>query len=153
MPHRRTVSQCPLCDAPLRVTELSCTRCETHLRGVFPPTSLARLSQEQQAFIETFVLSRGVIREVERALGISYPTVRARLDSAVIALETARAQTQANIAPPPLPPPPPGPAPTSERRTDAQQKQRQRQQLAILRQVEEGFLEPEEAADALVHLL
>src|SRR4051812_27423702 len=86
-PKRITV--CPACDSSLEVTELSCTVCNTQLRGVFPPAPLARIAPEHQQFIETFVLCRGIIRDVERTLGLSYPTVRARLDAAVIALEAA----------------------------------------------------------------
>src|SRR5688572_25476753 len=86
---RRRITVCPCCDSALEVTELSCTVCETHLKGIFPPVPLARVAPEHQQFIETFVLCRGIIRDVERALGISYPTVRARLDAAVGALESA----------------------------------------------------------------
>ena len=85
----RRITVCPSCDSALEVTELSCTACRTQLRGVFPPVPLARIAPEHQQFIETFVLCRGIIRDVERALGLSYPTVRARLDAAVIALESS----------------------------------------------------------------
>ena len=83
----RQITQCPLCDAPLRVTEVSCMACNASLRGTFGSAPLARLSAEHQRFVETFVLCRGIIRDVERELGVSYPTVRARLDAAVAALE------------------------------------------------------------------
>jgi len=126
----RQLTQCPLCDSPLHITELSCVRCETRLHGTFPPPALARLPQEHQTFIETFVRCRGVIREVERVLGISYPTVRSRLDAAVDALE---AVSEVPISA------------KADSKADAQSQRRQ----SILRQVEEGFLEPEEAAESL----
>jgi len=47
---------------------------------------LARLSPEQQVFVETFLKVRGNIREMERELGVSYPTVRSRLDEILRAL-------------------------------------------------------------------
>lgn len=87
-PPPKQITQCPVCDASLRVTELSCPACETRLAGTFLAAPLAALSAEHQRFVETFVLCRGVIRDVERELGVSYPTVRARLDAAVAALET-----------------------------------------------------------------
>ena len=61
--------------------------CNASLRGTFGSAPLARLPAEHQRFVETFVLCRGIIRDVERELGVSYPTVRARLDAAVAALE------------------------------------------------------------------
>jgi hypothetical protein len=45
-----------------------------------------RLSPAQLDFVDVFLKNRGVIRDVERELGISYPTVRARLDEVVAAL-------------------------------------------------------------------
>ena len=45
-----------------------------------------RLTPEQQHFVEVFLLARGNIKEVERVLGISYPTVRNRLDAVLEAM-------------------------------------------------------------------
>ena len=131
----RELTQCPMCDAPLRVTELSCTRCPTRLHGEFPSPPLARLAPEHQAFIETFVGCRGIIRDVERALGVSYPTVRARLDAAVAALEEVRRRSEIAETAPVAPSPPPPP----DRRR-------------VLEQVEAGLLDPAEAAETLRRL-
>jgi hypothetical protein len=127
----RHVTQCPVCDAPLRVTELSCGQCDTRLHGIFPPAPLARLSAEHSQFIETFVRCRGIIRDVERVLGISYPTVRARLDAAITALDAAVSEDQAVVM-----------ASDSSAVRDARRRR-------VLRQVEEGLLDPEQAAQAL----
>jgi hypothetical protein len=126
----RQVTACPVCDAPLEVTELTCAACRTRLHGHFPPPPLARLAPEHQSFIETFVRCRGVIRDVERALGISYPTVRARLDTVVEALEEALSGAE---------------APRSAHERDARRR-------SVLQQVEEGSLEPDEAAEILRRL-
>ena len=125
---KREVSQCPVCDAALQVTELSCTACDTRLKGTFPAPPLARLPEEHQRFIEVFLRCRGVIRDVERALGISYPTVRARLDAAVTTLE--------DLLDAPAPPTGGG-------------EERRRQ---ILRDVAEGRLDARQAAEALKSL-
>jgi hypothetical protein len=79
---RRTVSECPVCDSPLAITELRCRSCGTALRGEFPLTRcvFCTLSPEQLQFLELFLRCRGNLRDVERSLGLSYPTVRARLD-------------------------------------------------------------------------
>lgn len=141
---RRNISECPVCDTTLNVTELTCPHCQTRLQGQFDRPPLIRVAPEHQAFIEIFVRCRGIIRDVERALGISYPTVRARLDAAVDALEIALTEPDASASSGPAPPTHPADAPP-----DPARKGRRR---AVLRQVEEGSLEAAEAAEILRHL-
>ncbi|MEO0082037.1 MAG: DUF2089 domain-containing protein [candidate division WOR-3 bacterium] len=83
---RRIVSQCPVCNAGMVITELSCDSCGTSVRGRFNVPELCRLPADLYQFLVVFVRNRGVIREVERELGISYPTVRSRLDALLTAL-------------------------------------------------------------------
>ena len=85
---RRTVHQCPVCDSALSVTELRCQACGTALRGSFPLSRCAfcSLPPEQLKFLELFLRCRGNMRDVERSLGLSYPTVRARLDAVLASL-------------------------------------------------------------------
>lgn len=78
---------CPACGSPLAVTELRCEDCQSTVQGAFGPGALARLPKEQQGFLVAFVRSRGNIRELERELGLSYPTIRARLDQLIAALD------------------------------------------------------------------
>jgi len=70
----------------MHVTGLHCPDCHTSLTGTFNLCKFCRLSEEQQLFVEVFITSRGNIKEVERVLGISYPTVRSRLDGIIEAL-------------------------------------------------------------------
>jgi len=77
---------CPVCGETLGVRRLHCRRCDTAVEGHFELPRLARLSPEQQDFVETFLKVRGNIREMERELGVSYPTVRSRLDEILRAL-------------------------------------------------------------------
>lgn len=86
MSQRRLIGTCPVCDGAFRVTQLTCEACGARLEGDFPLDRFARLTREQLEFVEVFVAHRGNIREVERVLGISYPTVRARLDGVIEAL-------------------------------------------------------------------
>ena len=51
------------------------------IEGQFEPPVLARLSAEDQVFVMTFVQVHGSIKEMERIFGISYPTVKNRLDA------------------------------------------------------------------------
>lgn len=78
--------QCPVCNNELTVTKLSCAKCGTKLEGEFSTCKFCRLPAEQRDFIEVFIKCRGNIKDVEKELGISYPTVRNRLDAAIEAL-------------------------------------------------------------------
>lgn len=78
--------RCPACSSTLTITELTCPNCETKVQGVFEASPFQRLSREQLEFAEVFLRCRGNIKEVERDLGISYPTVRSRLDQLITAM-------------------------------------------------------------------
>jgi hypothetical protein len=73
-------ANCPVCGGTYVVTQLQCDGCKSRLEGQFGTGKLSSLSGEQTAFVEVFLSCRGNIKEVEKALGISYPTVRSRLD-------------------------------------------------------------------------
>jgi len=75
--------QCPVCNSQLHVTRLQCGSCGTSIEGHFALNRFSRLSATQLAFLEVFIKNRGVIKDVEAELGISYPTVRGRLDDVI----------------------------------------------------------------------
>lgn len=79
-------SRCPVCDHELTISKLSCTHCQTNIEGEFTSCKFCRLPVEQLEFIEVFIKCRGNIKDVEKELGISYPTVRNRLEGAIQAL-------------------------------------------------------------------
>jgi hypothetical protein len=81
--------QCPTCNERLGIRELGCTVCGTTVRGSWDATPFQRLNTDQQSFLILFVRSRGNLSEIERALGVSYPTVRAKLEELIGALEDA----------------------------------------------------------------
>jgi hypothetical protein len=83
---KQTPHGCPSCGGSLIISELKCSSCDTVVRGEFFPTPFGSLSDEQLGFIRTFVMARGSIREVEGRLGISYPTVRNKLDEVIASL-------------------------------------------------------------------
>ena len=85
MPHD-VISTCPVCSNELSVTRLHCRSCGTTLEGEFSVGRFGRLNREQLALLESFLRSRGNLREMERELGISYPTVRSRVEALVRAL-------------------------------------------------------------------
>jgi hypothetical protein len=85
MPHD-VISTCPVCSGELAVTRLHCPACGTTLEGDFSVGRFGRLSKEQLALLESFLRSRGNLRDMERELGISYPTVRSRVEALIRAL-------------------------------------------------------------------
>lgn len=86
MQKRRMPGRCPVCNEELVVTRLRCTHCDTAIEGTFETSKLSRLSREHLDFVEVFLKCRGNIKEVERELSISYPTVRGRLEALLEAM-------------------------------------------------------------------
>lgn len=100
------IDSCPSCSGPLEIRELYCSDCDVQIRGHFAPaapSSFALLNDEQEAFLRLFVLSRGNLSDVERSLGVSYPTVRAKLDDLIAAFAESQDETTTQATPePPL---------------------------------------------------
>jgi hypothetical protein len=90
---RPLILKCPSCNGDLAVSKLHCHACEIALEGDFGVPPLLRLNRAQLDFVEVFLKNRGIIREVERELGVSYPTVRARLDEVLAAIGLNLAST------------------------------------------------------------
>ena len=80
------ISTCPVCSHELTITRLHCGSCGTTLEGDFSVGRFGRLNRDQLVLLESFLRSRGNLREIERELGISYPTVRGRVEALVRAL-------------------------------------------------------------------
>jgi hypothetical protein len=89
--------QCPVCRSQLVVRELHCDTCHTSLKGRFKTTRLAALNEEQLHFVETFIKVRGSMKEMERELSISYPTVRNRLEQIVEAMGFEKEELTRNV--------------------------------------------------------
>jgi hypothetical protein len=77
---RRPPANCPVCSARLAVTRLTCPSCETELSGAFASCEFCVLTDEDRDVLRVFLASRGNMKELERHLGVSYPTARARFD-------------------------------------------------------------------------
>jgi hypothetical protein len=92
---------CPVCGQPLVLTRLGCQSCGTELSGVFEPCQFCALGRDERAMLRVFLSSRGNMKELERHLGVSYPTARARFDGLLDRL---------GLAPPAGPATPAGPA-------------------------------------------
>lgn len=132
------ISTCPVCADELTITRLQCRSCGTALEGEFGVGRFGRLSREQLGLLEGFLRARGNLKEMERELGISYPTVRGRLDGLVRALGLADGEeTAAEVAIG-------DESPEEADHTDAADERR-----AILQRLARHELSAEEAADAL----
>ena len=80
---REVLGKCPICDEELRVTKLNCPNCNTNIEGEFSLCRFCQLSEEQKHFLEAFIRNRGNIKEIEKDLDISYPTVRNKLEDVI----------------------------------------------------------------------
>lgn len=82
----KVLSKCPVCNGKLKVTKLKCNQCSTVIENNFKLSKFEYLDNEQLSFVEIFLKCRGNIKDVEKEMGISYPTVRAKLDDVITAL-------------------------------------------------------------------
>lgn len=78
---------CPYCQVPMSVTAMTCQHCRVQIQAAFPFSRLGGLPVEHQRFIELFVLAGGSLKEIAEQTGVSYPTVRSRLDKVIAALK------------------------------------------------------------------
>ena len=83
-------TECPVCHDDLHVSQLVCHTCGAEIRGHFEMDRLSQLIPEQRYFVEVFLLCEGKLNCVQDELGISYPTVRNRLDEIIHALKRER---------------------------------------------------------------
>lgn len=83
---REALGKCPVCGSDSEVTRISCDECGTVIEGHFTLCKFCRLTPEQKSFIDVFIKCRGNIKEVEKELGVSYPTVKNRLEDVAGAL-------------------------------------------------------------------
>ena len=78
----------------MAVTRMTCQACEIAVEGAFPTPRLANLPTEHQRFIEIFVLAGGNLKQIAEQAGVSYPTVRSRLDKVIDSLRQQISETQ-----------------------------------------------------------
>ena len=74
-------ASCPFCGDLINVTRIKCNGCGSEINGSFKTGGLTALPVEYQKFITVFLRHRGNIKQVEKELGISYPTINKMLDS------------------------------------------------------------------------
>jgi len=82
----RLPNECPVCGGELLVTTLRCHECDTKLEGRFFTGTFSQLNEEQLNFVELFVRNEGKITRMEEDMGLSYPTIRNRLNAVIRAM-------------------------------------------------------------------
>ncbi len=125
--------KCPGCGGALVITACKCTECGLEMRGEFRPPQFAMLSDDQLTFVRHFLRARGNLSEMEKVLGVSYPTIRNKLDEINKTLDAAEAAAN---------------RPEAEADPDPAQSERQ----AILAQVSAGKISAVEAVELLRNL-
>ena len=80
---RKAPTTCPVCGGEYEITRCTCAKCGSELGGHFSGCDFCGLSDEEAYFVLAFLKCRGSIKDMEKELGISYPTVRSRLDAII----------------------------------------------------------------------
>src|SRR5512144_2768083 len=92
--------RCPACGGAIIITECRCANCQLQMRGEFQMGQFATLSEDQLTFIRVFLRARGNLSEVEKVLGVSYPTIRNKLDEVNRALDRSEATPELRLEKP-----------------------------------------------------
>ena len=95
---KRPLWKDPVSGEDLHISELACDESGVTIRGKFEIPRYSKLDAEQERFLETFLRCRGMLNSMERELGISYPTVKARLETLLEALGLTPVKDEAKQA-------------------------------------------------------
>jgi len=83
---KEVIGICPVCGEKMIVRKIECPHCGTIIESNFELCKYCYLSKEQRELLEVFIKTRGNIREMEKELDLSYPTIRNKLDNLIAAL-------------------------------------------------------------------
>lgn len=71
--------KCPSCQSDMSPIVLSCGNCHLEVRGEFKSNPFSRLDEDMLHFLHIFIHCEGKIADMEKALGLSYPTVKSKI--------------------------------------------------------------------------
>jgi hypothetical protein len=80
---KRLPVSCPSCGVALRAKRFECPACSTGVEGDFGLSVLSRLKEDDQILVQHLIKCSGSLKELARLYGVSYPTVRNRLDALI----------------------------------------------------------------------
>ena len=86
---QKLISKCPVCHGQLKISTLRCPDCGLELKNNFELSAFDKLDDEQYSFLLEFLRHRGNLKNVQDALGVSYPTAKKKLDDLLIVLGLA----------------------------------------------------------------
>ena len=138
-------ADCPVCGDELIITRKGCLKCGTELAGEFASCRYCALDDADGDILRVFLTSRGNLREVEKHLGVSYPTARARFDAVIAKLGFQPTADPASDGEP-------EPEAAGEEPGGAKQGEYGTPQEQILARVAAGELSSEVAAQLLANL-
>jgi len=130
--------KCPACGGSITITEIKCPHCQLVMRAEFAPGPFSALSDDQFTFVRAFLRVRGNLTELEKVLGVSYPTIRNKLDEINATLDQADSPATGETA---------SQMPAPEANANPFPGDR-----SVLQQVAEGKLSPLEAVERLRNL-
>lgn len=84
---------CPVCQGEMKIARLQCKECNAVVDSELAIPLFFKLPDELQHFVLVFLRNRGSIRDVEKELGISYPTVCKKLDKVNEILKNTEPET------------------------------------------------------------
>ena len=128
--------KCPACGGPIIISECKCENCNLIMQAEFQPGPFSILSADQLTFVRVFLRSRGNLSEVEKVLGVSYPTIRNKLDEINSTLDRVEMLPETNTSK--------SAGPSTSAGTSADELRR-----AILQQVSAGSLSLTDALQQL----
>lgn len=94
MERRLIPSICPSCGNPLHVRRLACPQCATSVEGDFVLPVLAKLNLDEQTLLLSLFTNSGNLKALAREYGVSYPTIRNRVDDLNARIRTWAASNQ-----------------------------------------------------------
>lgn len=89
---------CPVCKSELTLSRMKCGGCGVVLEGNFNLPRLARLSMEHRKLAEDMILCGGNLKELAVECGVSYPTLRKRVDELLSALRNLKLSDEEKVS-------------------------------------------------------
>lgn len=97
LPKMRLPVICPSCMHALSVSTLTCKHCDTAISGSYPLPAWLQLGLEEQELIIRFFLKSGSIKDLAAIEGVSYPTMRNRLDDLIAKIKNIQNSPDSDI--------------------------------------------------------
>ncbi len=76
----KKIKNCPVCGGRMFISELRCSNCDLRVKKEFLPCEFCQLPEEDYEFLKIFLRTEGKITDIEKILGVSYPTIKARIE-------------------------------------------------------------------------